>query len=82
MITNFEAAPCVPHVELFMSVAEHDGAAKVRDCKAICQDCPSHLAEACLALGTEDGEVLDGVFGGLSKAERLALLPKPVEVAE
>jgi hypothetical protein len=75
MYTSFATAPCVTDApDLFESVAHHDGAAKVRECKAVCSSCPSNLKAECLTLGFWDGTALDGVFGGLSKAEREAML--------
>jgi hypothetical protein len=74
-VTSFHNAPCVTkEPDLFESVAHHDGAAKVRACKAVCATCPSDLKAECLTLGFWDGMALDGVFGGLSKAEREAMV--------
>jgi hypothetical protein len=74
MITDFHSAPCVAVPDLFEDVAHHGGAAKVRACKAVCDTCPSSLRSECLTLGFWDGSALDGVFGGMSKAEREGML--------
>lgn len=66
---EFAGAPCLSNPEPFLSIIEHSGARKVQECKAICEPCP-HKA-ACLALGYFDSYTLPGVYGGLSKAERL-----------
>jgi hypothetical protein len=47
---------------------DHAGTVKANACKEICATCP--LTEACLSLGTWEGVVLDGIYGGLTKTER------------
>lgn len=68
--TNFALAPCTrgENAHLFQSMIDHAGTVKANACKEICATCP--LTEACLALGTWEGVVLDGIYGGLTKTER------------
>lgn len=72
---NFDGAPCLTgdNPALFLSVIEHTGSAKVERCRRVCGEC-SH-SDICLTLGYYNGEALPGVFGGLSEAERDALIP-------
>jgi Transcription factor WhiB len=71
--TTFASAPCTApeNFDTFQSVIQHTGASKVAECKSICAPCP--VKAECLSLGTYDGDILPGVYGGLSQAEREAL---------
>lgn len=58
--------------ELFFSVSEvGPGARQVAEAKAVCRACP--VRAECLAYALENG-LTEGVFGGLSAAERDALV--------
>lgn len=67
--------PCQDHQPLFLSIIDSAGSKKHERAKAVCATCPEATKAECLSLGWYDGRALEGIYGGLTHRERLAMSP-------